>query len=112
VLQRSHEGAGGVREPNEGAVESPGGALVTYCLYDPGGKLISCRLCGHADRWTMESEGVVFVCEHEPVSLVRGAVRQLSSTPAAAVAAYEFVGMKQPGPGAPDVPPWAGAVGA
>ncbi|MDR7420571.1 MAG: hypothetical protein QN178_16860 [Armatimonadota bacterium] len=87
------------------------GAVVTYCLYNHDGKLLACHLCGHSDRWTLESEGAVFVCEHEPISLVRGAVRQLSSVPARVVAAYEFVGMKHEAPVTPDSPPWMGAVG-
>lgn len=85
-------------------------ALVTYALYDRNGSQIPCHLCGQTDRWTSEREGVVFVCEHEPVSLSRGAVRQLSSVPANRVAAFEFVGLKKPLPTLGMVP-WIGGLG-
>jgi len=85
-------------------------ALVTYVLYDQQGQAIRCRLCGHADRWTVEREGVVFVCEHEPILLGRGAIRQLSSVPASRVAVFEFVGLKTLLP-AVGMAPWTGGIG-
>lgn len=85
--------------------------VVTYSLYDREGRLITCRLCGEGDRWSMESHGGVFVCEHEPVPLSRGAIRQVSSVPASWVAAFEFVGLKQAPPASGAVP-WIGGVGS
>ncbi len=85
-------------------------ALVTYVLYDRDGRPIACRLCDQADRWTVEGEGVVFVCEHEPIALSRGAIRQLSSVPASRVAAFEFVGLKKP-LHVSGMVPWIGALG-
>ena len=84
-------------------------ALVTYALYDQHGRAIRCHLCGQADRWTVEREGVVFVCEHEPILLGRGAIRQLSSVPASRVAAFEFVGLKRLLP-AVGMAPWIGGL--
>ena len=61
---------------------------VTYRIYDvTTGQPISCHLCGSTDEWVAEGDEVrqivrVFVCEHEPVSLGRGAIRQVSSVPA------------------------------
>ena len=86
-------------------------ALVTYSLYDRDGRLITCHLCGDGGRWTIEQEGVVFVCEHEPVALSRGAIRQLSSVPAHRIAAFEFVGLKKPLPASGAVP-WIGGLGS
>lgn len=92
-----------------GIADAP--SLVTYVLYDREGKQIPCHICGEADRWTVEREGIVFVCEHEPVSVAsRGAIRQVSTVRANRVAAYEFVGLKKTLP-MTGASPWMGGVG-
>lgn len=53
-----------------------------------------CHLCGSTDRWVPEGDEVrqivrVFVCEHEPVHIVRGGVRRISSVPVRLVASAE-----------------------
>ena len=53
-----------------------------------------CHLCGATDRWTVEVDDVrhrirVFVCEHEPVGIGRGAIRQISSVPVRLISRYE-----------------------
>ena len=58
------------------------------------GRRFPCHLCGEKDRWTIEGDEVtgqirVFICEHEPISLGHGAVRQISSVPAHLVARFE-----------------------
>jgi hypothetical protein len=50
------------------------------------GDSFPCHLCGAVDRWTIEGDEAsqmarVFVCEHEPIGLGRGAVRQISTVP-------------------------------
>lgn len=65
------------------------------------GQPFPCHLCGETDLWTAEVDDVrqqvrVFVCEHEPISLSRGAMRQISSVPARLVShieeTYHFAG--------------------
>ena len=53
-------------------------------------KPFPCHLCGEVDKWTVENEHV-FVCEHEPVALARGGVRQISSVAARLVGRVEEV---------------------
>ena len=53
-----------------------------------------CHLCGATDRWTAEVDDVrnrirVFVCEHEPIQLGRGGIRQISSVSVRLVSRYE-----------------------
>ncbi|HXX39753.1 MAG TPA: hypothetical protein VEP50_16655 [bacterium] len=95
---------------SQGGPEDETHAVVTYTLYDQNGRQIPCHLCGGTDCWTVEREGVVFVCEHEPIALTRGAIRQLSSMPASRVAAFEFVGLKKPLP-ASGMVPWVCGLG-
>ncbi len=50
------------------------------------GQPFPCHLCGETDHWTIVGDEVkreilVFICEHEPIPVGRGAVRQLSSVP-------------------------------
>ena len=42
------------------------------------GRPFACHLCGATNKWVLDNEHV-FVCEHEPVSIGRGAIRQISS---------------------------------
>ena len=58
------------------------------------GRPFPCHLCGETDRWTIVGDEVkhqihVFVCEHDPIPVGRGAVRQISSVPARLVARFE-----------------------
>jgi hypothetical protein len=53
-----------------------------------------CHLCGAIDRWTIEGDEAtrmarVFVCEHEPISLGRAGVRQISTVPVHLVSMVE-----------------------
>jgi hypothetical protein len=65
----------------------PDPPTVTYRIYEKiTGRPIPCHLCGSTDKWVAEGDEVrqivrVFVCEHEPVSIGRGAIRQVSSVP-------------------------------
>jgi hypothetical protein len=48
------------------------------------GERFPCHLCGATDHWTAEVDDAhhrvrVFVCEHEPIDIGRGAIRQISS---------------------------------
>ena len=60
---------------------------VTYRIYDRlTNQPIPCHLCGSTDDWVVEGDEVrqiarVFVCEHEPISVGRGAIPQVSSVP-------------------------------
>lgn len=51
------------------------------------GQSFRCRLCGSGDEWTLEGteKHPVFVCEHEPIQLTRGGLRQIDSVPARVV---------------------------
>jgi hypothetical protein len=58
------------------------------------GQRFPCHLCGETDRWTIVGDEVkreirVFICEHEPIPVGRGAVRQISSVPARLVSRFE-----------------------
>ena len=58
------------------------------------GRRFPCHLCGEKDRWTIVGDEVkgqvrVFICEHEPISAGRVAVRQISSVPARLVSRFE-----------------------
>ena len=44
------------------------------------GQPFKCHLCGADDEWTPDNEHV-FVCEHEPIFVGRGSIRQISSIP-------------------------------
>lgn len=73
----------------------PNPPAVTYRIHDRiTGQPIACHLCGSTDKWVVEGDEVrqvvrVFVCEHEPVSVGRGAIRQVSSVPRAKVGIIE-----------------------
>lgn len=47
-------------------------------LYTPQGELFHCHLCQSTDKWILDNENV-FVCEHEPIWVGRGSIRQISS---------------------------------
>lgn len=56
----------------------------TYRLYDTSGQPIRCHLCGRDHAWMPEGDGErqtvrMFVCEHEPLRLGSGLVRQVST---------------------------------
>ena len=47
---------------------------------------IPCHLCDSLDKWVIEGDescqiAPVFVCEHEPIWVGRGSIRQVSSVP-------------------------------
>lgn len=53
----------------------------TYRLKDKRtGALAVCRICDKNDGWKYENDNV-FVCEHEPIWVGRGYMRQLDSMP-------------------------------
>ena len=45
------------------------------------GASIWCHICKQIDRWVPEETNgsIVWICEHEPVSVGRGMIRQISS---------------------------------
>lgn len=51
---------------------------------------VACHLCGDTEQWTLENDrhNKVFVCEHEPIVVGHGAIRQVSSVPMARVVAF------------------------
>lgn len=58
------------------------------------GHRFPCHLCGSKTKWKIEGNEVtrairVFVCEHEPISIGRGSIRQVSTVPARLVAWFE-----------------------
>jgi hypothetical protein len=67
-----------------------GAAPTTYRLFDSNGRPITCHLCGHDDHWTPEGDADrhvvrMFVCEHEPLRIGHGLVRQVSTVALARV---------------------------
>ena len=54
------------------------------------GQPFRCHLCGKDNCWKFENENV-FVCEHEPVSIGRMAIRQISSMPTRLIERIEVV---------------------
>ncbi|HBY94084.1 MAG: hypothetical protein M5U01_30685 [Ardenticatenaceae bacterium] len=63
----------------------------TYTIYGRDGQPIACHLCSSTGQWIIEGDEVrrvarVFVCEHEPVDVGRGAIRQVSTVPVNRVA--------------------------
>lgn len=66
------------------ATETIGSYHTTYRLFDSSGRSIICHLCGHNDRWIPQGDVEhhivrLFVCEHEPLRLGHGLVRQIST---------------------------------
>jgi hypothetical protein len=58
------------------------------------GQPFPCHLCGAIDHWVIEGDEVsrqirVFICEHEPIAVTRGALRQISSVPVRLVSRIE-----------------------
>jgi hypothetical protein len=56
----------------------------TYRLFDSTGQPIKCHLCGNDDHWSPEGDAErqvvrMFVCEHEPLRIGHGLVRQVST---------------------------------
>lgn len=68
---------------------------VTYRIHDQvTEKPISCHICDSTDKWVIEGDEVqqiarVFICEHEPVWVGRGMIRQISSVPVHKVGRFE-----------------------
>lgn len=67
--------------------------------YVLAGEPFPCHLCGSTEDWVPEGNEAgqkprVFVCEHEPVHIVGGAVRRISSVPARLVASFEEIPAK------------------
>jgi hypothetical protein len=59
-------------------------AAPTYRLFDAAGQPIKCHICGHDHSWTPEGDSErhvvrMFVCEHEPLRIGHGFVRQVST---------------------------------
>ena len=71
---------------------------VTFRIHDvASGEPICCHICGSADKWIVEGDEVrqiarVFICEHDPISVGRGMVRQISSVPVRRVGRFEETG--------------------
>lgn len=65
----------------------PNSPAVTFRIYDVATSLpIPCHICNSTDHWMVEGDEVnqlarVFVCEHEPVWVGRGMLRQISTIP-------------------------------
>jgi hypothetical protein len=65
-----------------------------YRLFDAAGQPIRCHLCGRHDHWMPEGDGErqvvrMFVCEHEPLRIGHGLVRQVSTVALGRVARCE-----------------------
>jgi hypothetical protein len=63
---------------------APTDSPTTYRLFDRHGQPIRCHLCGRDDRWTPEGDVEhqvihMFACEHEPLRIGHGLVRQVST---------------------------------
>jgi hypothetical protein len=57
---------------------------MAYRLFDRQGQAIRCHLCRHDDRWVPEGDAEqqvvrLFVCEHTPLRIGHGLVRQVST---------------------------------
>lgn len=75
----------------------PDPPAVTYRIHDLSGRPIACHLCGSTDKWVIEGDEVrqvarVFICEHEPITAVRAAIRQVSSVPVYKISRFEETG--------------------
>lgn len=62
----------------------PSETPTTYRLFDSNGQPITCHLCGHDHHWTPEGDAEqhivrMFVCEHAPLRIGHGLVRQVST---------------------------------
>lgn len=81
----------------EGAWE-PNPPAVTYRIHDQAtDQPIPCHLCNSTDKWVIEGDEVnriarVFICEHEPVWVGRGMIRQISSISVSRVGRFEETG--------------------
>lgn len=69
----------------------------TYRLFDRHGQPIRCHLCGRDDRWTPEGDLEnhvirMFACEHEPLRIGHGLVRQVSTVALGRVMRCEAAG--------------------
>ena len=72
------------------AIWRHGAAPTTYRLFDSNGRPITCHLCDHDDHWLPEGDTErqvvrMFVCEHEPLRIGQGLVRQVSTVALARV---------------------------
>lgn len=68
---------------------------ISYRIFDSRDSIIRCHLCGHDDHWTVETDkqGVIlmFVCEHEPLRIGQGLIRQVSTAALSRVVRFEEV---------------------
>lgn len=68
---------------------------VTFRIHDVAtGSPIPCHICDSTDDWVVEGDEVsqiarVFVCEHEPIWVGRGMIRQISTIPVNRVGRFE-----------------------
>lgn len=71
---------------------------VTFRIYHrTTGLPIPCHICDSTDNWVVEGDEVrqlarIFVCEHEPVWVGRGMIRQIASIPVGDVGEIEETG--------------------
>ncbi|MCL4296778.1 MAG: hypothetical protein KJ077_13660 [Anaerolineae bacterium] len=71
---------------------------VTFRIHDAAtGQPIPCHICNSTDKWVVEGDEVnqiarVFVCEHEPVWVGHGMIRQISTVPVRRVGSLEETG--------------------
>lgn len=73
-----------------------GNGSTTYRLFDSNGQPIRCHLCGRDDHWAPEGDTEhqvvrMFVCEHEPLRIGHGLVRQVSTVALSRVTRCEAV---------------------
>lgn len=71
-------------------------ASTSYRLFDAVGRPIACHICSRCDRWIIEIDGDqqlirLFVCEHEPLRIGIGIIRQVSTVSLHRVARCEAV---------------------
>jgi hypothetical protein len=67
-----------------------------YRLFDSNGQPIRCHLCGRDDHWVPEGDTEhrvvrMFVCEHEPLRIGHGLVRQVSTVALSRVTRCEAI---------------------
>ena len=84
----------------DGAWE-PEPPAVTFRIHDAAtNQPIPCHICDSTDHWVVEGDEVkqiarVFVCEHEPVWVGHGMIRQISTVPVHRVGWLEETGRPQ-----------------
>jgi hypothetical protein len=71
---------------------------ITFRIHDVvTGSPIPCHICDSTDNWVAEGDEVnlvarVFFCEHEPIWVGRGMIRQISTVPVNRVGRFEETG--------------------